>query len=335
MQYVKINPKGLIRAILFFAIGVLIFWLVYDDIDVEKIITQMDRINPMWIYISVGLNLISQYIRAIRWRMLITPMGYRPKKYNLLFATLILGFMNIVIPRGGEIASAVAVNKYEKIPFSKLLGTVTIQRITDLSILLVLFSGILFWQWSHFQVLIENSEIAFDFSTLSTKIVVSVSGVLLVGILIFILTRFFSFKKIRNKLKRLKNDFIEGFRTILKLKSMPAYIFWSVMIYVFWFLMSWVVFYAYEPTSHLTFKIAVFTFSVAAFAFLIPIQAGIGAWHFVVIQSLLIFGINEEAGMIFALLAHTFTNLIYLVFGAAGFAIMVWVNRKQDREALR
>ena len=86
-------------------------------------------------------------------------------------------------------------------------------------------------------------------------------------------------------------------------------------------------FFAYGPTSGLTLGNAAFAFGISTFAFILPVQGGIGAWHYVVIQCLLLFGISNQDGMVFALIAHTFTNLVNLVFGAVALIILPLVNR--------
>jgi hypothetical protein len=59
---------------------------------------------------------------------------------------------------------------------------------------------------------------------------------------------------------------------------------------------------------------------------LAPIQAGFGAWHFMVYITLLQYGISPENGKIFALIAHTSTNLIYIILGGAAIMMLLLLN---------
>ena len=95
--------------------------------------------------------------------------------------------------------------------------------------------------------------------------------------------------------------------------------------------MLYVVFFAYAPTRDMTFSAAIFTYTIGTLAFLLPIQAGIGVWHFLVIQSLFLFGLDKVSGGMFALIAHTFTNLVYLVFGTLGFLIIPLTNNNDTK----
>ena len=90
-------------------------------------------------------------------------------------------------------------------------------------------------------------------------------------------------------------------------------------------------FLAYPPTQHLSFETAAITFGFAGLAFLLPIQAGMGAWHFVVIQCLLLFGVEANDGKVFALMAHSATNHVYLIIGIIALALLPIVNYKKSK----
>jgi hypothetical protein len=111
-----------------------------------------------------------------------------------------------------------------------------------------------------------------------------------------------------------------------------TYIFLTFLIFLLWLLMFYVVFFAYPPTVHMPLSSAVFTYTIGTLAFLLPIQAGLGVWHYLVMECLYLFGLNKEAGRMFALVAHTVTNLIYLIFGTIGFIVLPFINNNsQDK----
>ena len=327
MKLVSVNRNKLIRSVIFFTIGIAAFWYLYQDLDIPELKNQFQKIKPIWIFASIGINLASQYIIAKRWKMLITPMNYKPKTLNLFLAVLVLSFTNILIPRGGEIARGGVVAKYEKIPFAKLIGTVVIERITDLSALIVLFAVLLIWQFPRIEDLLQMPGFELDIKT--SKYLVTAAIVVAIMGLFFVLYYFGIFNKFKEKLARLKHDFLTGFRAVMKIDGTAKYIGYTFLIYFLWLMMLYVVFFAFKPTDHLGFGAAAFTFGLSTLAFLLPIQAGMGAWHFVVIQCLLLLGIQEDAGMVFALIAHTFTNLIFLVLGPIAFLLFTLVNGKQ------
>jgi len=325
--------KKIIQSLIFLLIGISLFWYAYRDLDFDQIGEAIKELKYGWIFLSFVFGLISHFIRAIRWKMLIAPMGYQPKTKNLFLSVLVLYFTNLIIPRGGEIARCGVITKYEKIPFTKLIGTVFVERLTDLIAFFIIFLVILFWQFSYIQHLLTSTDIIMDFSGLKTKLIFAVVATILIVSLYFLLNKFGFFNSMRTKINKIKHDFIEGIRSIIHLKGKWIYIFYTFLIFLMWLLMLYVVFFAYAPTDKLSFSVAIFTYAVGIFAYLLPIQAGIGVWHLIVIQCLSLFGINKESGMIFALIAHTFTNVIYLLFGAIGLVLLPIVNSTEEESS--
>ncbi len=320
--------KKKIRAILFFIVGAGLFWMVYRDLDLEELGNHLSRLKWWWIGVSVMLNLFSQLIKALRWRMLITPLGYVPGTGNLFLSNLVLAFTNLVIPRGGEFARLGVVNRFEKIPFSKLLGTALAERLTDLILLILIAGTLIIWQFENFRKILKAPEINMDAMNVRGVLIGILVAVVLAGLLYFLFVRPGWAKKLKERLRKFWNEMAEGFMVLSRIRRLPLYLFYSLLQYVLWFLMLYVIFFAFPPTADLSFSVAAFTFGLATLAFLLPVQAGIGAWHFVVIQCLMLFGIQESTGQVFALIAHSFSMLIHLVTGAIAFVILPLVNRE-------
>lgn len=321
------DKKNIYRAVIFLIIGVVLLWFVFKGTALSDLKHEMYRINVYWIGVSILLNIFSQLIRAMRWRMLFKPIGYKPRTGNLFLSILILAFTNQIIPRGGEIARLGVVNRYEKVPFAKLFGVAMVERLTDLAILLLVFIGIVVWQLPFLLRIIELPEITFQNVGYLRMILWGGAVIVFFIILFFILRRYNFFVKLQKRFKEIKKDIFQGFTTIYYIEKKAHYILMSFLLYFIWLLMLYVLFFAYPPTSSLGIQSATLTFGLATTAFLLPIQSGMGAWHFLVIQSLLLFGVGEESGKIFALMAHATTNLVYLPLGAIAFALLPVLNR--------
>jgi hypothetical protein len=272
------------------------------------------------------LGLLSTLVRALRWKLLIESIGYKPKTINLFLSVQILYFINLVIPRGGELARCGMVAKYEKIPFAKLLGTVFIERLTDFFAFLIIFIGVFFMQLS----LVEKifSIIKISPSSFQSKILIFGLVVILFILFYWIFRKIGLLNKFQNKINKIKEEIIEGIKSVMLIDKKWTYIFLTFLIFLLWLLMLYFVFFAYPPTYNMPLSAAVFTYTIGTFAFLLPIQAGLGVWHFLVSECLYLFGLNKEAGKMFALVAHTFTNLVYLIFGTIGFIIIPLINNK-------
>lgn len=321
---IKWMLKKIIKGIGFLLVGIALFWYVYRDIDINSIKETLIELKYGWIFLSFALGLASHFIRAIRWGILIKSLDYQPRKANLFLSILILYFINLAIPRGGEVARCGVINRYEKIPLTKLIGTVFIERFTDFVAFLLIFAVVIVWQFNNAISLFATFEL--DFSGLQSKLIL-LGITLIIGLLFFFLSKKFGLiTKFSHKLKQIKTDVLEGIKSISKIKNKSLYFIYTFLIFIFWLLMTYVVFFAYTPTNDLGLSAAIFAYTIGTLAYLLPIQAGLGVWHFLAIQSLFLFGLDKESGLIFALIAHTFTNVVYLIFGAMGFIILPWIN---------
>jgi hypothetical protein len=119
---------------------------------------------------------------------------------------------------------------------------------------------------------------------------------------------------------------MEGIQSIMKMENKWKFIGHTLFIFLLWLLMLYAVFLAFGPTSHLPITTGMVVFMMGGLAMLAPVQGGIGPWHFMVYETLFLYGIDKTDGKIFALIAHTSTNLIYLIFGIIALMILPIVN---------
>lgn len=321
----------ILSSVIFFAVGAALFFFVYRNFNYTNLLSSLHQVKFRWIIVSVVFGLFSHFIRAIRWKLLINTLGYRPGNTNLFLSVLVLYFTNLIIPRGGEIARCGVLYRYESIPVVRLAGTVLAERISDLLTFLLILLVLVLWQFDFFRTVFASLHLNLSFTTMHNKILIG--SIILITILVLL----WGLKKLRirikayTKVKKLENEFIEGIRVILRLKEKGKYLLYTLLIFFMWFLMLYVLFFAFAPTNKLSFTVAVLTYSFGNIAYLLPIQAGIGAWHFIVINCLFFFGIDRESGMIFALIAHTFTSLIFLIFGPIAMALLPLVNSPGTR----
>jgi uncharacterized protein (TIRG00374 family) len=324
------NNKKIITRLVFFIIGTGLFLYVYKDINIQSIKDTLEGLNYSWIFLSIFLGIMSSFVRALRWKMLIESVGYKPKTLNLFLSVQILYFINLIVPRGGEIARCGIISKYEKIPFAKLLGTVFVERLTDFICFTIIFIGVFVMQFSYIKEIFKILKI--NPSHFHYKILLYCSITLLFLLLFWLFSKAGLLKKFRNKINKFKEEIIGGIKSISLIEKKWTYLFQSALIFLIWLLMLYVVFFAFSPTREMTFSAAIFTYTIGTIGFLLPIQAGIGVWHFLVMECLNLFGLDKDSGKMFALIAHTVTNLIYLVFGTIGFIIMPLINNDPSKK---
>jgi len=59
---------------------------------------------------------------------------------------------------------------------------------------------------------------------------------------------------------------------------------------------------------------------------IIPVQGGIGAYHWIISMGLTIFGLTREEGMVYATISHSVTAILFILLGAVA---LIFVFRPQ------
>jgi len=325
----KQNILKTLKFFSFFLLGILIFWMVYKDQDISHIKSILTNdVNYFWIVISLFLGLLSHISRTIRWNLMIEPLGHKPRTLNTFLAVMIGYLMNLALPRMGEISRCGVLARYEKIPFTKLVGTVVLERLIDVLMLLFLLLIVVFTQFGQvIEFLGNNPEVKEKLER------VVYSPTLISVLIIALLIAWFSRHKIRassfmKKVSDFVGQFVEGFRSILKMKKVGAFIFHSVFIWLLYYVMLYCVFFSFGFTSHLTALAGLTVFVLGSFGMVAPVQGGIGAWHFMVIEGLVLYGVDRVDGKVFALLAHGSTTIMLIVMGLISLLVLPFVNER-------
>ncbi len=121
----------LLKVVLPLALGVLIIYYLLSEVPLDEVWTIIKDANWGILAFSLIFGLLGNTIRGYRWQLLINPLGYSPKVSNLNFAIYGGYAVNFALPRAGELWRCGVIAKEEKIPFTKLFGTVILDRVMD------------------------------------------------------------------------------------------------------------------------------------------------------------------------------------------------------------
>ena len=91
-----------LKYIFFFSVGIVLFIWVYKGQDLGNILIGLSRFNYWWIAASFIPMLLSHLIRAMRWRMLIESIGYKPGLLNTFLSILVMYLANAAFPRNSK-----------------------------------------------------------------------------------------------------------------------------------------------------------------------------------------------------------------------------------------
>lgn len=303
-------------------LGFGLIYYQYTTLSVEelnKIKSCFQQADYFYIYLSLFIALFGYWARAYRWKYSLQHLGYQTDFKNDLMSVCVSYFMNLTIPRSGEITRAALLKRYENVPFDKGFGTIVAERIVDLLIFL-LFVGLAFiLQFEKLYSFIKE-KIAFE------KIIFFGIIGLILGIaflLIWIYAEWNIIKKLKNKLSGL----IEGMLSILKMKDKWKYIFFSFFIWFTYLLMFYVTIFALPETTNISFDIVImgFIFGSLAVGFT---NGGLGAYPLAIAMIFSLYGISNDIGTAFGWLVWTSQTILTILLGLLSYAFLPLYNKK-------
>lgn len=322
--------KKILKITLFFLTGVVLFWIAYKDVDMNRIINSIKHANLWWFGVGVILSLASHLSRAVRWNIMIQPLGFKPRLANTFMSVMIMYLANLALPRLGEISRVGIMTKYEKVPFTKLLGTVVLERAVDMIMLLLAIFLTLVLQYNVIiNFLLESTGTKFGNLEQYWWIIV-LAGVIGFGLflLVWFGLRKFTHISLIAKIESIRKNFSEGIKTILTMQNKGWFIFHSFFIFFLYFITVYVTFQAFTFTQHLGLLASLTVFTLSSLGMVAPAPGGIGAWHFMAYSALALYGVAVDPyGAAFAFAAHGAMTLLLIVAGALSLMLLPVYNK--------
>jgi uncharacterized protein (TIRG00374 family) len=312
------------RYLLLFSIGLLLLWLTFRHQNLSEIFSKLSQADPYWLVLSLVLALLAFVSRAIRWVILMEPLGFKPKLAPTMYSLMIGYFANLAIPRIGEITRCGSLSQAEKIPFNKLIGTVIVERVIDLIMLFVSMLLVAFLEYDVLGNFLSEKvfgPILEKVNGLSGLLAILAGGIFILVIIIMIIKKSGDHPFL-SKMRKILDEIGAGLKTVLRMKNNGWFLFHTLFIWLIYFLMTYVCFYCLESTKHLDMKAGMFVLVIGGLGMSAPVQGGIGAFHYIVSQGLQLFGVSNTDGIVYATLVHTSQTLLVVVLGSLSMLLL-------------
>jgi glycosyltransferase 2 family protein len=339
----KSRLTGLAKFLLFLGIGVLITWLSLRNLtsnDKADLLVSFREVRYFWVIIVVLIGIFSHIFRALRWQMLLEPVGTRPTLKHTFIAVMVGYFANMAFPRLGEVTRCGVLHTTDKIPVNKSLGTVITERGLDLIIFLLLFVLLIVTQYSQLVNYLDSyvfPGFASKFSAIGSNWVLGI-GIMLFGALIWVgylgIRRARPEHRARYRVKQLVQGFWLGLISIRKIKRPWLFVFYSLMIWFCYFLMTWLCFNALAETEGLSAGAGLAILVLGAVGIMIT-PGGIGLYPLIARDTLLLYGIGTGTGFAMGWILWTSQTAMIIL---AGIAALIWLStlkRKNRMEQMR
>ena len=288
-------------------------------------------INYWWIFLSGVIGLLSHIVRALRWKIQLKALPANPSMRVLTNAIFGTYAVNLILPRVGEVWRCAYVAQSEEKSFIKVVGSMISERLTDTLTVITITIVTLFLQLDVLKdILNENPSIKEGIVNIITS--PALYSVIAVGIIALVwLFRFKSNNPLIIKVKELVNNLINGFKTIFQMEKKGLFLFYTVLMWFLYFIELYVCFFAFKQTESLGIVCAFSCFLMGSIGMGVPVQGGLGPWHWAVIAVLTLYGLNNDTAGAFALVAHGAQLIMTILIGVYTF-ISISLYKKRGKE---
>ena len=320
--------RTFVKVVLPLGFGFLLLWWLFREMDLSEIWNVIRHgVRYDIILFSLLFGLFANIVRGLRWGLLIDTLGVRFKLSNAINAVLGNYAVNLVLPRVGEVWRCGVVAKYDKISFSKLLGTLLIDRVSDTIMVGTITLFIFIFNIDFFiSFFAKNPALLEGFHAMLNSIWIYALGIGLV-VLVWLIFKYMSHFTLVRKAKELLLNVWAGMKSIWLMDKKWLFLVQTLLIWSGYFCYFYITFYAFDFTRELGIGVGLITFTMSSIGVAVPVQGGIGPWHFMVIATLVCFGVNENDAAAFALVVHTVQTVWTGLCGLAGIVALPLTNK--------
>jgi uncharacterized protein (TIRG00374 family) len=305
----------IVKQVIAIGFGALFLWLAFRSANLAEIWSYARTVEPVYLILLCVSCISSHLCRAWRWTIFLSPLSSRKiSLFNSFTAIFVCYAVNLVIPRGGEVARIFSISKSEGLPWGGVLPTMLIDRLLDVAILCLIFA---------ITIPILPATILEQWPALRTGGILMAAGS--IGILVALpklssLIRYFvslpSIKKLLPEkillaAEKLAQQFQEGTKSLSTPSTYPAVLLSTVIMWGFYFLNQWLLLTGFHLASKISLVQQWIIFTVSSVGVLIPSPGGIGGFHWFMSQSMILTaGVDKNLALAFATVMHLITFLI-------------------------
>lgn len=288
-----------------------------------------------WLLLPVAaMSLLSHLSRAMRWQLLLEPLGYKASLKNLFSVTMVGYLANAAVPRLGEVLKCTFLARYEKLKVDKLVGTIIVERTFDFVSYLIVIAITILLQYHVIRGFLQEKIGGLGSGAgipVWGKILIALSAGLALLLLVRLLLKKLAHVDLVKKLQGIIQGLLQGFSSIKHLRRRKLFLAHTVFIWAMYLLQIYVGFFAINATSGLGILPAFSVLTLATLAMILT-PGGIGTFPFFVMQTLAIYLIPDQQGKAFGWLMWGASTSIVIVVGFACLLLLPYINKKKQTD---
>lgn len=312
------NGRHLWKLLASILLAVVLFAVFLWTAPLGEVGATLARVKIFWVLASVAVALATYTIRALRWGLILRPVG-RAGTANLLGCTAAGFATSTILPaRAGEIVRPLLLTARTGLPAAGTLASILTERLLDGASVLVLFAGGVVF--AHSSLNPESLTLLRDAAMLTT------AGLAVAVAIVFLLlrhrtgtvTRFASLAPVRfrSRVESFIHHLLDGLEVLRSPLRLTEIALWSLGL---WVVIGWqlvLLAKAFDVPMNLGQSFVVLAVAVIGLA--VPAPAGVGGFHWAIRVGLTQFmSVGVPTATAFALLHHAICFFPITVLGLA------------------
>lgn len=312
------NKKEIVKYLIFAALGVLIIYFIQKNIKFDDFIANLKKANIAYVILSTSVGVLAVFLRALRWQLMLKPMGYETSLANAYHATMSGYLVNLGIPRSGEVSRCAMLSKSDKVPLNVLVGTVLSERILDVLMLVVVICLAVFMQFDLLYGYVYNN--------LLIKILSNPTALILVAaVILSLMILAYKARSIfgkTGKLGKLFLGFFDGIKSIFTLKQPWLFILYTIGIWVCYWMMTYFILLAFDFSANLGVSGGLSTLVFSSLGVIIPAPAGSATLYFIELGLSQIYSMEVSNATSIAIVMFSSNIAMIILAGTISYIIM-------------
>jgi uncharacterized membrane protein YbhN (UPF0104 family) len=288
-----------------------------------------------WLILPVMVSLLlSHYSRAMRWKILMEPLGYKPRISNTYLAVLIGYLANLAVPRLGEVLKCTVLARYEKVPADKLVGTIVAERAFDVLCLGIVIIITVLIQFDiigdYISEILDNLVESKTSSISLTTVLILAALLIIVMLVVLILFKRNSHLGIVIKTRKILAGIWRGITSIRYLKNKGWFLFHTIFIWTMYLVSIRIGLYALQETSIYGTKEAFSVLTTGSLAMIVPAPGqGFGVYPLFVQETLMLYGLSKSLGFAFGNIMWSVQFFLILLTGFIAVLLLPMLNKQK------
>lgn len=312
------NKKEIIKYLIFAAIGVLVVYSIQKGLTFDDLLKNLKEAKIHFVLLSTFVGVLAVLFRALRWQLLLKPLGYETRLDNAYHATMSGYLINLGIPRSGEVARCALFSKTDKVPVNVLVGTVLSERVLDLVMLMIVVFSAVFMQFDLlYGYVYDNVLVKLQNNSLVLIIAVLV---LLAGLIVAFKAK--SLFSAETKIGKMFLGFFDGIKSIFSLKQPVLFILYTIGIWLCYWMMTYFILMAFDYTEALGLSGGLSALVFSSIGVIIPAPAGSATIYSIYIGLNQIYNLSIDQAKAIGIVMFSSNILMIILAGTISYVIL-------------